>query len=123
MTHKHIGSEVILYAKSLALRYGATKVLEIAELNLEGEQGLVVSLRGPNGTGKSTFIKACIALHKPSAGLLSLLGAISGTKDFRKTLARVGYVPQARPAGVLRLTVKEVARSILAVLNTGSFRR
>jgi len=104
-------SEILLEAQKLVLGYGSRKVLEISELKLEADRGRIIGLQGPNGTGKSTFLKACLGLHVPTAGSIALLDAIPGTKGFRKMLARVGYVPQARPAGLLRLTVKEVVES------------
>lgn len=100
--------EPLLEARNLVLGYGSTKVLEIDELKVEGRSGTIVGLQGSNGTGKSTFLKACLGLCKPCAGNIALLGSVPGARDFRKLLTRVGYVPQARPPGLLRLTVKEV---------------
>lgn len=100
--------EILLEARDLVLGYGSRKVLEIDALRIEGRSGMMVGLQGPNGTGKSTFLKACLGLCLPTAGDLALLGSIPGARGFRKLLTRVGYVPQARPPGLLRLTAKEV---------------
>jgi ABC-type cobalamin/Fe3+-siderophores transport system ATPase subunit len=101
-------SETFLEARALALGYGPTSFLQVPDLVLEGEFGHVVGLAGMNGAGKSTFLKACLGLHAPSAGSLRLRGVKAGTRSFRRLLNRVGYVPQARPAGAFRLTVREV---------------
>jgi len=68
---------------------------------------VILGLNGPNGTGKSTFLKTCLGIHKQSGGQVRLLGLVPGEKGFRQLLAGIGYVPQARPPGQLRLTVKE----------------
>lgn len=100
--------EILLEARDLVLGYGSRKVLEVDELMVKGRRGTIVGLKGPNGTGKSTFLKACLGLCKPSAGSIALLGSVPEARGFRKVLTRVGYVPQARPPGLLRLTVREV---------------
>jgi len=99
---------MLVEARDLVLGYGMRKVLEIDELMVEGRRGTIVGLQGPNGTGKSTFLKACLGLREPSAGSIALLGSEPGAGGFRNVLTRVGYLPQARPPGLLRLTVKEV---------------
>jgi len=100
--------ETLIEAHDLVLVYGSAIILKIAGLKVEGERGQIIGLAGVNGVGKSTFLRACLGLHKPDAGSIKLLGTTAGTAGFRSLLARVGYVPQARPAGVLRLTVREV---------------
>ncbi len=100
--------ESLLEASKLALGYASGIVLQLSALSIKGGRGLVVGLVGANGSGKSTLIKACLGLVQPLRGVVRLLGESPGTRRFRAMLGRVGYVPQARPAGALRLTVKEV---------------
>ncbi len=97
----------LLVAEGLSLGYGPVKVLEDVSLRIDGERGRIVGLRGPNGAGKSTFLKACLGLHAPSAGTLRLMGLMRGERGFRGLLSRLGYVPQSRPPGQLRLSVEE----------------
>jgi len=98
----------LLEARDLVLAYGPRLVLEGASLSVQGGGGRVVGLRGPNGAGKSTFLKACLGLHAPRSGELRLLGARPGSREFGGVLPRLGYLPQARPAGPLRMSVAEV---------------
>ncbi len=72
-----------------------------------------LALTGANGSGKSTFLKTCLGLLKPRDGELRILGntAAASTADraFRHTLQCVGWVPQQRAPGGLRLKVRELA--------------
>lgn len=97
----------MLEASGLELGYGSIAVLRSVSVRIEGGPGRTVGLRGPNGAGKSTFLKACLGLLAPRAGSLRVLGAMPGARGFRSTLARIGYAPQSRPPGALRLTVAE----------------
>jgi len=104
-------SEALLSVRGLELAYGRMRVLTIDKLDVNGPRGTILGLSGPNGTGKSTFLKASLGLHAASAGSIRLLGSCPGDRDFRSVLSRIGYVPQARPAGALRLSVGEVVES------------
>jgi ABC-type Mn2+/Zn2+ transport system ATPase subunit len=101
----------ILSVRGLELAYGRTRVLSIRELDVNGPRGTIIGLGGPNGAGKSTFLKAGLGLHAAVAGTIRILGSGPGDRDFRSVLSRIGYVPQARPAGALRLSVGEVVES------------
>lgn len=70
---------------NLYFKYGTTAVLSDITLQITG--GEVVSLVGPNGTGKSTLLKCMNRILKPSRGTI---------RDMRmKKMARLfGYVPQ-----------------------------
>jgi len=100
-------SAPFLEAEELVLGYGGRPVLRAASLSVADRPGLALGFRGPNGAGKTTFLKACLGLVEPLAGRLALLGAEPGTRGFRSLLPRLGYVPQARPPGRLRLSVEE----------------
>ena len=101
-------TEPLLEARDLVLGYGAAPVLRVPRLSIAGGRGTVTGLAGVNGAGKSAFLKACLGLLAPIEGSLRLLGERPGTRAFRGVLARVGYVPQARPAGTVALTVREL---------------
>ena len=107
-----------LEARGLALAYGGLAVLSDVSLCLEA--GESAGFLGANGTGKSTFLKACLGLLRPRAGELSVLGTPAGAAGFRRVLTGVGYVPQQRPAGALPLTVREaVAMARCGIVGLG----
>lgn len=93
-------------AEGLDLGYGPVPVLRSVRLHLG--TGEVCGIRGPNGAGKSSFLKACLGLLPPTAGTLRVLGGEPGKRGFRAVLGRIGYVPQGKPPGALRVTVREV---------------
>lgn len=55
-------------------------------------RGQVVSLIGPNGSGKTTFIKCILGMVKPDAGKIIVNGtAITDDFEYRRN---IGYMPQ-----------------------------
>ena len=77
----------ILQCKSLSKRYGSTEALKSIDLELEA--GKIVGLLGPNGSGKTTFIKLANGLLKPSEGEM----LIEGLNPGKETKAMVAYLP------------------------------
>lgn len=77
----------ILQCRNLSKKYGATKALRGIDLELEA--GRIVGLLGPNGSGKTTFIKLANGLLKPSEGEI----LIDGNRPGRETKAEVAYLP------------------------------
>lgn len=64
-------------------------------LNLEVNEGEIVSVIGPNGAGKSTLLKTIFGLLKPKQGKIFLRDEdISGLKPFKVAQKGVSYVPQ-----------------------------
>jgi manganese/zinc/iron transport system ATP- binding protein len=59
------------------------------DVDLDVPAGSLVGIVGPNGAGKSTLIKAVMDLIPRASGRVTIFG-----KPFRKSRARVGYVPQ-----------------------------
>ena len=62
----------ILQCKNLSKRYGAAEALKGIDLELEA--GRIVGLLGPNGSGKTTFIKLANGLLKPTEGEILIDG-------------------------------------------------
>ena len=77
----------ILQCKNLSKKYGATEALKGIDLELDA--GKIVGLLGPNGSGKTTFIKLANGLLKPSEGEI----LIGGRRPGRETKAMVAYLP------------------------------
>ena len=77
----------ILECKNLSKRYGRVSALEGVDLSIE--PGRVVGLLGPNGSGKTTFIKLANGLLTPSAGEIF----IDGNRPGPDSKALVAYLP------------------------------
>jgi len=80
------------------LRAGYTKDVEILRgIDLELDDGELVTIIGPNGAGKSTLIKAMFGLLSPSSGSVLLRGQeVAGRRAHSMVALGVGYVPQVR---------------------------
>lgn len=75
---------------------GVTKAYEskvaVDNLSLSIEAGQMFGLLGPNGAGKTSSIRMMMGITMPDSGQVSLFG-----KPFeRKSLERVGYLPEER---------------------------
>lgn len=80
------GAEIILAIESVSVSYGATKALNAVNAFLPA--GTMTAVIGPNGTGKSSLIKAIF-------GLVPYQGNISvWSQPARAVLSRMAYVPQ-----------------------------
>jgi Cu-processing system ATP-binding protein len=71
-------------------RYGSSEVLR--GIDLEVASGRVTAIVGPNGTGKTTLIKAILGLVRPDAGTITVGGREVG--DDCSYRADIGYMPQ-----------------------------
>lgn len=77
----------VLTATGLTKRYGQYTALDNISLKLP--QGKIIGLLGPNGSGKTTFIKLVAGLLTPSAGEIKVCGEAIGPKS----KALVSYLP------------------------------
>jgi len=71
----------LIEVKDLSVRYGARTVL--SHVSLRVERGEIVTIVGPNGSGKTSLLRAIIGAVKPSQGRV-----IQGDG------VKIGYVPQ-----------------------------
>ncbi len=83
------------FAAEPAVRcYGLTKVYgsnpALREVAVELPAGKIIGLLGPNGSGKTTFIKILAGLLQPTAGEVSVFGVKPGVA----TKAFVSYLPE-----------------------------
>ena len=79
--------DCVLKTTNLSKRYGRTDAL--VNVSLELPQGKIIGLLGPNGSGKTTFLKICAGLLTPSQGSVSICGLPVG----QQTKALVSYLP------------------------------
>ncbi|WP_019991163.1 ABC transporter ATP-binding protein [Rudanella lutea] len=75
---------------NLEKSYGRLKVLQPLSATLTARQA--VSLIGPNGSGKTTFIKSILGLVVPDAGEIRFLG--EPIRDGWQYRRDIGYMPQ-----------------------------
>lgn len=88
-------------------RYGELQAVKPLDLTIA--RGESFALLGPNGSGKTTIIRALVGLHRPSAGRILIDGADMATSP-DEIKRRLSYVPQ-------RVSVPELltAREILTL--------
>ncbi len=80
----------MLETTHLCKSFGKLKVLDNVSVRMDA--GQAISLVGPNGSGKTTFLKCLLGLVIPDNGTMTLNGnSIAGTWDYRRHL---GYMPQ-----------------------------
>ena len=80
-------NETVLTATGLTKCYHGDPALD--NLTLELPKGRIIGLLGPNGSGKTTFIKLAAGLLTPNAGSI----AIDGSPVGPETKALVSYLP------------------------------
>jgi manganese/zinc/iron transport system ATP- binding protein len=71
----------------LSVNYDRTPALW--DVSLEISPGKLVGIIGPNGSGKTTFLKAALNLVKPLSGKIEFFGM-----PLSKVRGRIAYVPQ-----------------------------
>lgn len=77
--------------KGLRKDFGPRTVLD--NLDLEIPAGQATGIVGPNGSGKTTTIKALLGLVKPTSGNIYVDGeSVEGQWNYRQ---KIGYMPQA----------------------------
>ncbi len=109
--------QTIINVDSVSFGYEETLLHEI---NLHVRRGEFIAIFGPNGGGKTTFLKLLMGFLKPKKGSISILGLTP-----KKARKEIGYVPQiARFDRQFPLTVLDlVLMGALSELNRwGSYK-
>ncbi len=78
----------LLTCRGLTKRYGGVVALKRVDLTLES--GKIYGLLGPNGSGKTTFIKLACGLLTPDEGDITILGKAPGVESKKI----VSYLPE-----------------------------
>ena len=71
----------LIQVEKLSVNYGSR--IALSEVDLKIEPGEIVTVVGPNGSGKTSLLKAIIGATPPTAGSVKL-----------KPNLKIGYVPQ-----------------------------
>jgi iron complex transport system ATP-binding protein len=82
----------VLQAQRVSHGYGSHAVLD--DISLSFHQGELVSLLGPNGCGKTTFLKILLGLLVPRSGTVLFQGKSIRSISPRQYARQVAYVPQ-----------------------------
>lgn len=77
----------MIETQGITKRFGSKAALAGVDFNLP--QGCVAGLLGPNGSGKTTFLKILAGLSQPSSGTAAILGAPIGLQS----KAQVAFLP------------------------------
>lgn len=80
----------MLHISQLSKNFGKLRALDAVSVELR--RGQAVSLVGPNGSGKTTFIKCILGLVVPDGGQIEVAGQpVLGGWEYRN---HIGYMPQ-----------------------------
>lgn len=80
-------SDIVMHCENLSKSYG--KIQALNNVNISLQSGKIIGLLGPNGSGKTTFIKIANGLLVPNSGNITIDGFAVGTK----TRECVSYLP------------------------------
>jgi branched-chain amino acid transport system ATP-binding protein len=90
-----MSDDALLEVEGLTAGYTEEPIIE--DVSMRAERGRITGIIGPNGCGKSTFLKAIVGIVQPTRGHVQLDGVdITRFSPFQ-TLARgLAYIPQGR---------------------------
>ncbi len=80
----------IVSTRKLSKSFGSLEAVK--DLTLDINEGEIFGLLGPNGSGKTTFMRMLVGLIKPTSGAATVLGHPTTDKAH---LAQLGYMTQA----------------------------
>ncbi len=87
-----VSSKSVIHVKNLKKSYGATKVLE--GINIDVERGTMLALLGPNGAGKTTTVRILSTLLNYDDGVVEVEG-FDVREDADKVKSVIGLTGQS----------------------------
>ncbi len=94
--HKGISNfDYVIIAKSLTkfFKVNNTKIYAISDCSFKVKPGIITGLIGPDGSGKTTFMRLCAGLLTQDEGELRVLG-FNPKIDFLRIQSEIRYMPQ-----------------------------
>jgi branched-chain amino acid transport system ATP-binding protein len=90
-----MNSDPLLQLTGIASGYG--KKVVVRDIDLQVNQGGIVTLLGSNGVGKSTILRTITGQIRPQSGRLRYMGRdIAGLPPYQIASMGVGYSPEGR---------------------------
>jgi len=92
---KSVADPYVIEAKGLKISFqvGRRSIRALKGISLGVRPGIVTGLIGPDGAGKTTFMRLCAGLMAPTAGELKVLGLDPARQEDRLHQL-IGYMPQ-----------------------------
>ena len=85
----------MLDVKDLSVYYGKAQVLH--DVNLKIDNGDIITIIGPNGTGKTALLRVISGLMKPAGGTITFLGErIDGLPPHEVVKRGIAHCPERR---------------------------
>jgi ABC-2 type transport system ATP-binding protein len=102
------------FSKTYGTAFAAHPLLPAAyNVSFSARQGEITGLIGPNGSGKTTILRAIAAIHLPSSGVVSVAG-VDTHIDGAAARALVGYAAESAHL-FAEFTVQEMLRYIAQI--------
>lgn len=99
--------EKLLDVEDISFRYDNESPFIFEDISFNIDRGDVLSILGPNGTGKTTLLKCLNGINKPEKGEISIKGKNIQSMDFKEISRNIGYIPQGH-IPTFPFTVEEV---------------
>lgn len=92
---------MILNVDGMSFSYGDTEIID--DMGLFADKGDMVSILGPNGVGKTTFLKCINRICRPACGITEIDGEDIESVSRNDLAKKIGYVPQSAEIGPARV--------------------
>lgn len=87
----------MIEVNNIRFRYNKNLPEVLKGISFASEENTVISILGPNGTGKSTFLKCLTGLNKPTSGSITVDGKDISKVNGRELAKTLAFVPQWVP--------------------------
>jgi iron complex transport system ATP-binding protein len=88
------GKPSIIRLAGLSFSYNGAGRTVLRDLSLEIPDGAITAILGPNGSGKTTFLRLLLGVLRPSQGTIWIAGKPQGSYTRRQLGQLLGLVPQ-----------------------------